>query len=395
MTYSSRPWRLEFATLLIALALSPRFLSAERVIEFDKAVLSEEFFSEGACAADLDGDGHADVISGPYWYAGPEYRERLAFTTARRYPIRGYSDYFFCFSQDLNGDGRVDILTIPMPGGLARWFENPGGEVRESGAWKSHVAFEGVDNESPAWVDLTGDGRPELVCNHDGRFGYAEPDWTKPTAPWRFVPVTPKRGYGRFTHGLGVGDVDGDGRLDLLETNGWWRQTGAKGELFEFHAQRFAQSGGAQMFAYDFDGDGDNDVATTLNAHGYGFSWFEQLRDGAKISFVEHRILEPNGQPNEYGVRVSQMHAVDVVDIDGDGVKDIVTGKRFWAHGGGDPGSQQLVVTYCFQTRRTKDGVRFVPWLLDERSGVGTQVTVTDMNGDERPDVVVGSKMGT
>ena len=369
-------------------------LPADRVLHsFKRLVLSEQFFSEGACFADLDGDGHRDIISGPYWYAGPDFRKRQAYAPAAPLDIRGYSDFFFSFAYDFNGDSRVDILAVGMPGQVAHWYENPG---RSKDYWKKHAALDDVGNESPQFSDLTGDGRPELVCCRGGAFGYAEPDPGRPTAAWKFTPVTPARGYGGFTHGLGIGDVDGDGRLDLLETNGWWRQEGKKGELFRFHPVRFARSGGAQMFAYDFDGDGDNDVLSVQNAHGYGLSWFEQVLDpDGKRRFEGNSIITSRPADSPYGLSISQMHAVALVDVDGDGVRDIVTGKRFWAHAGGDPGSQQLPVLYWFKTVRSRSGTSFEPWLIDDRSGPGTQLVTGDISGNGLPDILVGSKMGT
>ena len=150
------------------------------------------------------------------------------------------------------------------------------------------------------------------------------------------------------------------------------------------------------MFAYDFDGDGDNDVLSVQNAHGYGLSWFEQVLDpDGKRRFEGNSIITSRPADSPYGLSISQMHAVALVDVDGDGVRDIVTGKRFWAHAGGDPGSQQLPVLYWFKTIRSRSGTRFEPWLIDDRSGPGTQLVTGDISGNGLPDILVGSKMGT
>jgi hypothetical protein len=91
------------------------------------------------------------------------------------------------------------------------------------------------------------------------------------------------------------------------------------------------------------------------------------------------------------------LHAIDLVDMDGDGLKDIVTGKRFWSHGRtGDPDRNDSAVLYWFQlVRRADKSVDFVPHLIDDNSGVGTQVVAGDINGDGLPDVIVGNKKGT
>jgi putative heme-binding domain-containing protein len=189
--------------------------------------------------------------------------------------------------------------------------------------------------------------------------------------------------------------VDGDGKADLLEKDGWWKQPETAGEPFDFHATQFAQSGGSQMFVYDFDGDGDNDVLSVQNAHAYGLCWFEHRGEKDEILFVCHPILGQDPSENPYGLAISQMHAVALADIDGDGVKDIVTGKRFWAHGGKDTGASELPVLYWFRTVRSAYGVEFQPHLIDVRVGVGTQLTATDIDGNGHVDVVVGNKLGT
>ena len=380
------------AFLIVAFSLMNYSAAAENSVEFEKVLLSEEFNSEGADFADIDGDGQQDIVSGPYWYAGPDFKQRHRYAEKGPYSIKGYSDYFFTFVYDFNGDGRPDVLSIPMPGTAGYWHENSG---KPDCIWKKHQVLATIDNESPSFTNLVGDERPELVCIHQGAFGYATPNWKEPTKPWTFTPVTPKKGYGRFTHGLGIGDVNDDGRQDLLETNGWWEQPAKTGELFKFHAFRFAQSGGSHMFAYDFDGDGDNDVISVQNAHAWGLTWFERRGTGDDFLFVPHPILTDKAEDNAHKLAISQMHAMALADIDGDGIKDIITGKRYWAHGGHDPGAQQLPVLYWFRTVRTASGVVFEPHLIDSRTGVGTQLTVADVTGNGELDILIGNKLGT
>jgi hypothetical protein len=302
---------------------------------------------------------------------------------------------FFVWPFDFNKDGWKDLLIVGFPGKDTSWYENPHGR---DGPWVRHQIFDQTDNESPTFTDLTGDGQPELVCITKGQYGYAAPDWKNPAAPWRFHPITPNNKYGNFTHGLGVGDVNGDRRADLLEKDGWWEQPASlSGDpVWTLHPQPMG-SGGAQMYAYDVNGDGLNDIITSLEAHGFGLAWYEQYRDGASIKFREHVFMNKQPSDNRYGVKFSEIHAIDLVDMDGDGLKDLVTGKRFWSHGRtGDPDRNDAAVIYWFKLVRGADKtVDFVPTLIDNESGVGTQVVAGDINGDGALEIVTANKNGT
>jgi putative membrane-bound dehydrogenase-like protein len=383
-------------SLLLSLGGPPQS-DALAPVTFEKLRLTADFHAEGASFADVDRDGHGDATSGPWWYAGPDFRRRFAFTEVKTFDPLAYSDSFFSFAHDLDDDGWTDLVIVGFPGESARWYRNPGPSVRASERWESFLALDVVDNESPAFADLTGDERPELVCHSRGRFGWAEPP-ADPREPWVFHALSPDLGLTRFVHGLGIGDVDGDGRMDLLEKSGWWRQPAslAGDPPWERHAFPFAIEGGAQMFAYDVDGDGRQDVITSKAAHGYGLSWFEQV-DGTPanrpaIDFVEHPILPP--EPAAEGVSFSELHALALADVDGDGLRDVLTGKRHWAHGPHGPEADAPAVLYAFELRRADGEATFVPHLVDDDSGVGVQLSTGDVDGDARLDIVVGNKKG-
>ena len=407
------------ALLLCLGALPAPGAFAEELHSFKRIQLSDQFWSEGASFGDLNNDKVNDIVSGPWWWEGPDFKKRHEYypaTTTFQLKLgpmtevtvpgfegvlgreNKYSNNFFAWIYDFNQDNWNDILIVGFPGQDTSWFENPKGA---SGHWVRHKVFDQTDNESPTFADLTGDGKPELVCITRGQYGYAEPDWTQPAKPWTFRPISPNNKYGNFTHGLGLGDVNGDGRLDLLEKNGWWEQPAAAsgaaaGSFWPFHEQRFG-NGGSQMHAYDVNGDGLNDVITALSAHEFGLAWFEQYREGNRILFREHVVMNKDPRENKYGVKFSELHAIDLVDIDGDGLKDIVTGKRFWSHGRtGDPDRNDAAVLYWFKLVRQPDKtVDYIPYLIDKESGVGTQVVAGDINADGLPDIVVGNKRGT
>jgi len=392
---------------------------------FRRIQLTDQFWCEGANIGDFNRDGKMDVVAGPFWWPGPEFKVRHEFRDASKtskvkkpdgteVTIPGYkgalgrendySDNFLTFVHDLNGDGWADIIVYGLPGEPVYWYENPKGKKAADGSehWPKHKAFDVLDNESPTFGDLTGDGKPEIICNSGGCLGYASPDWSNPTALWKWHPITPKGAWHKYSHGLGYGDVNGDRRADMLEKDGWWEQPAslAGDPVWVNHKFPFAPgagtAGGAQLYAYDFNGDGLNDVLTTLDPHGYGLAWYEQIKRAGTIDFRQHILLNKEPKDNKYGVKFSQMHAIDLVDMDGDGLKDIVTGKRFWAHGpAADAEPNAPAVLYWFQTvRRPDKSVEFVPHLIDDDSGVGTQVVAADVNGDKLPDVIVGNKKG-
>jgi hypothetical protein len=366
---------------------------------FKKVRLTDVFYGEGANVGDFNHDGKMDVVSGPYWYEGPAFEKKQAFMEVKASDPHKYSENFFAFTQDVNGDGWTDILIIGFPGKEAFWYENHRGLAEAGGSmWIRHVVLDVVDNESPTFANIVGDEKAELICMSGGHAGYATPDSADAGKPWTFHAVTPKRDYQKFTHGLGVGDVNGDGRIDLLEHAGWWEQPAKLGGEAEwaFHPVDFG-SGGAQMYAYDVDGDGVNDIVTSIEAHGYGLAWFKQTRkEGGESSFEKRVIVGNTAAENPQGVCFTQMHAVDLVDVDGDGLKDIVTGKRWWAHGPlGDPESNKPAVLYWFGLKRSDKGAEFIAHRIDDDSGVGTQVVAGDIHGDGKTDVVVGNKKGT
>ncbi len=149
------------------------------------------------------------------------------------------------------------------------------------------------------------------------------------------------------------------------------------------------------MYAYDFDGDGKNDILTAIHAHQWGVVWFRQITtDDGKIDFEPQWIVGRTPDDTDHHVVFTQPHAIELVDINGDGIKDVVTGRRHWAHNGHDPGGNDPAVLYWFETKRNQKSVSFTPHLVDTDSGVGTQVTVSDINMDKKPDILVGNKKG-
>ena len=392
--------RLQIVTCLSAVALAAiasRAIADEKFVhEFERQQLTDVYYSEGANAGDIDGDGKPDVVYGPYWYAGPDFKKKFELYPPKGQNREGYADNFFNWVYDFNGDGRNDVFVVGFPGTPAYVYENPGAGSFDK-HWKKHAVFESVANESPHFTNIVGDDRPELICTYKGGFGFATIDGNKPFEPWKFHTVSDQAAPDRFGHGLGVGDINGDGRNDIICVTGWFEQPreNATSSPWPFHPAKFSNAyGGAEMYAYDVDGDGDNDVITSLAAHDFGLAWFENYKNGDQIAFRQHLIMGDKPTQNRYGLVFSELHSLALADIDGDGLKDIVTGKTFYSHHKGSPMWDAGAVVYWFRLTRNEKGVDWIPYRADTDAGIGRQVSIVDVNGDRLPDIVLGGMVG-
>ncbi len=382
---------------LTLFAASTLVIRAAELPAFEKRVLTGQYLCDGINTGDFNRDGQPDIVAGPFWYEGPDFTTKHEIYPAKAFPTKpAPTDSMFSYGWDFNGDGWPDILVLGrIHLHAAAWYENPKGAP---GPWKKHFAFERVRGESPPFLDVDGDGKPELVAHWEDQWGLIRPDASAPEKPWTFQPITAKGGWNQFHHGTGIGDVNGDGRLDLILHEGWWEQPSDRTALWTAHPFVFSkEKGGAQMFACDVDGDGDQDVITALDAHGWGLAWFEQVKVDGAITFNEHKLMGDRSEEAKYGVCFSQPHALTMADLDGDGWQDIVVGKRMWAHPPPkDIEPDAAPVLYWFQcVRDGQGGATFVPHFIDDASGVGVQVTTADVNGDGRPDILTASKLGT
>ena len=365
--------------------------------------ISDMYYSWGADAADFNRDGFIDVVAGPNIFFGPEFTRHKEISTAIAIgPSKEFTRTNVQFTFDFNADGWPDVLTSPSGAVL---YINPG---KESRRWKNANVLPAVQSEITDFVDIDRDGMPELVYAADGSLRYAKPDTADPLKPWKEYHVSEK-GYA-LAHGIGTGDVNGDGRRDILNAFGWWEQPLALNAethwkyhpvAFGRYGHRSTNIGGTLMGVYDVNGDGLNDVVTHLNVHGFGLAWFEQHRDANKnVSFTRHMISDDYSTKNAGDVTFSQAHGGTFADIDKDGILDYVVGKRYFTHLDNmyDPDSYSAPVLYWYRTVRNPKapgGAEFIPELIHNRSGAGSEVTVVDINKDGALDIITSTNHGT
>jgi len=399
--YVSGPGEVHFKDVMykdISIRYTPKEQSSPR---FKVQRISDYYYSWGADAADFNKDGNIDIVAGAYIYFGPDFTHfKEIYPAIAVGPSKEFTPINHQFAYDVNQDGWPDVITgwtNPVV------YINPKNESRR---WVSYNPIGRTQSETTILTDIDKDGKPELVYASQGQFRYAKPDPVSKT--WTEYNVSEK-GY-TLAHGIGTGDINGDKRIDILGATGWWEQpeTLSKDKAWGYHPYPFGRYknrasniGGSVMAVYDANGDGLNDVVSNLNVHGFGLAWFEQKRDAAgNITFIRHMINDDYSQKSVGGVTFSQGHAATFADIDKDGVMDYIVGKRAFTHLDNmfDPDSYGPPVLYWYRTVRNKNapgGAEFVPELIHNRSGAGSQITAVDLNKDGFVDLITSTNRGT
>lgn len=351
-------------------------------VKFSKQTLTNDFLSEGVAVADINKDGKPDIFAGTHWFEAPKWKKH-DIAPPEKFKTTVYSRYFLHFAYDVNFDGWVDLINVDFPGEPAYWFENPG---KQKGHWKKHIIYNSVGNESPAFVDLNGDGRKELICtdSEKRRVVWLSSPASATDTTWKVHVISSDtlRGTHKFTHGLGTADMNLDGRIDVIYREGWWE---APADItqpeWKYHPANLG-SESAQMYLADLDEDGDQDVLSS-SAHRVGIWWHEQQQEGDSIKWTTHTIND----------KIAQTHSLRHEDINGDGHRDLITGKRYYAHNGNDPGEDEPAVLYWFEYKPGKRP-QWTPHMIDNDSGAGLNFVIEDMNGDKLPDIVISNKKG-
>ena len=349
-------------------------------VKFKKIIVSDERY-ETADVFDVNGNGVLDIVSGAYWYEGPDFKVRHKIGEVR---AEGeYYDDFSTVPMDVNGDGRMDFVTGGWWGNSVRWRENPGDTEAE---WPEHIIGECTNVETTKAWDVDGDGQLEVVPNTPNG----------PLVVYKLMTDENGKGTGEFSahtvyagkqgHGLGFGDINGNGRGDFVLKGGWLEapEDAYAGE-WVLHPDFDLERGSIPILVVDVNRDGLNDLIVG-SSHPYGLDWWEQRRsDSGHRTWIKHPIDPYN----------SQYHDMQWVDIDGDGECELVTGKRYRAHNGNDPGADDDLGVYYFKW----NGESFSKQIIDYGppgvgAGCGIYFSIADLNGNGSLDIVAPGKDG-
>ncbi len=341
-------------------------------VRFRSHTINSNSRFEAAGLLDVNRDGKTDIFCGGFWYEGPAWEKHFV----RDVPEQ--SEYYYDFANlpyDVDGDGWTDIINAAWHNKTLFWLKNPG---------LSDQAFQVIDIDKPGNMetallhDINGDGIQDILpaanntpCWYEAAVTGGKTQWTK-----HELPASMKG------HGMGAGDIDGDGRCDIVAPRGWLQQPAAG--AWTWHADFNLGSTSVPILTFDIDADGDTDILWGMG-HGYGLYWLEQTQDGqAKRTWTQHTIDDAWSQP----------HFPVLADLDNDGRQDLVIGKRYRAHNGKDPGSEdpKCIYWYRYDPPSKNWDKQVVHEGGDIAFGISTAIEDIDQDGDL--DIVAPGKSG-
>jgi hypothetical protein len=360
----------------IVAAISLLFLSAypalSETLPFEIHPLNKESTYSACAVDDINGDGQFDIICGGWWYEGPDWKRHFVRDVAE---IRGWFDGYSHLPYDVDGDGDLDFINVNYRSEAIYWIEHPDDLNK---AWSKHIIAEPGAMETGRLHDIDADGQVDIL-----------PNGAKFAAWWQ----RQGKGFKRRDlptelagHGIGFGDVNGDGRGDLVARNGWMEapENRITGEWVWHPEFTLEDRPSIPIYVVDVDGDGDNDLVW-CEGHDYGIFWEEQLVDKAGKRTWKHHVIDKSW---------SQAHAPLWADLDGDGQEELIAGKRYMAHDGKDPGAYDPLVIYSYQFDPKTKGWKSRLISKGKQVGFGLDPQVVDLDKDGDLDLVCPGRSG-
>jgi hypothetical protein len=355
--------------------------------------------AEGITTLDMNGDGYLDILSGAYWYQNPGPQGGV--WKRHQYRTVGIHNEFVSdsgeWTVDVNHDGAPDVVTYGWIENGLFWWENP---KKQNVMWKRHFICNSYDTEGGWMGDINGDGKPDLVLAHYNHSGIIWVDFSGPkpivhrvgldtsrdkgvASPDGIVHTVSSNSRAEDGHGIGIADINGDGKADILTPYGWFENIDANHDKWKWHPDWDLGDAGFPIIGYDVNNDGKMDIIYG-EGHSYGLFWLEQEGSGATRHWVRHVIDES----------YSQIHALKLVDLDGDGQPELLTGKRYRGHSGNDPGSYDPLVVYYYKINsKTAKFTRYAI-SVNGTAGAGTQFVTADFDKDGDIDIATAGKTG-